>query len=158
MKSLHLSKGLVTFVDDEDYGALSKYKWCADSKGYPVRSEKRSETGRTYRKMILMHRVILDAKPDQWVDHKDGNPLNNQKSNLRYADRTKNQRNRKTPISNKSGYKGVWFDKRRKRFVASIKTGGRTYTKRFETAIEAAEHYNKRAVELFGDFARLNDV
>lgn len=158
MKTIALSKGLKTLVDDEDFDFLNQWKWCADSKGYAMRTTRRSETGTIERKAILMHRVILNATKEQWVDHIDGATLDNRKSNLRFATRTENQRNRNKPKSNTSGFKGVWFDKKRVKYVASIKTNGKTRTKRFESKVEAAIHYNEMAIKLFGKFARLNDV
>jgi hypothetical protein len=157
MKKISLTKGLEAIVDEEDYKYLIKWRWCADKKGYAVRSERRSETGRNYRKMIYMHRVILPHSYLE-IDHADGNVGNNQKSNLRIATHSENMRNRKLQKNNTSGYKGVWFNKKRMRFIASIKINGVSKTVGWAyTAEEAGRIYDLFAKKIYGKFARTNN-
>ncbi len=159
MKKIKLTKGLYAKVDDTDYEVLSKYKWCADSKGYSLRSEKISETGRSFRKQIFMHRAIMNPPDGLFVDHINGDVLDNQRSNLRLATASQNMRNRKISYRTRSGFKGVWFNPKKSSFVAYIKHSNRTLViKNCRTAEEAAIAYNKKAKELFGEFARLNEV
>lgn len=159
MKLIPLSKGLEAIVDDEDFQNLITHRWCADNKGYAMRTEKRSETGKTKRGVIYMHRAILNPDKGKMVDHINGNTLDNRKSNLRLASHSENMRNRKLQKNNSTGYKGVWLNKKTGLFVASIKDNGMSRTiKRCKTAIEAAQAYNDRAREIYGEFARLNDV
>jgi HNH endonuclease/AP2 domain len=89
------------------------------------------------------------------IDHRDGNPLNNRWTNLRLSTCTNNAANRKRYRSNTSGYKGVSFHRRMRRWTAYISRGGRRYNLgSFATAEAAHEAYVAKARELFGEFAR----
>jgi hypothetical protein len=94
------------------------------------------------------------------VDHKDRNGLNNQKENLRICDYSKNAQNSKrNPIYGSSNYKGVYLYKRTNKYRANIKLKGkRIYLGYFDSDKEAALAYNKKAIELFGEYACLNII
>jgi hypothetical protein len=104
-----------------------------------------------------MHRLILGiADPKLDVDHRDGDGLNNCRSNLRVATRQQNGSNQRKR-ANSNTYKGVCFDKSRNRWLAGIKVNyKRINLGRFESEIEAAQMYDVAAKELHGEFARLN--
>ena len=91
------------------------------------------------------------------VDHINQNKLDNRKSNLRLCSHSQNGINKYKQSNNSSGFKGVCFNKRRQKFMAFInKDKKRTYIGYFETAEEAGKAYDKKAKELFGEFACLN--
>ena len=119
------------------------------------------------RKTSYVHRLVAceftdnpDNKAD--VDHIDHNKQNNFINNLRWASKSENNMNRSKkdkPCS--STFKGVSFDKRSQKWWARIKTD--TGEKQislgyFVDEIDAARAYNKKATELFGAFANLNDI
>jgi hypothetical protein len=54
------------------------------------------------------------------LDHIDGNPQNNRIENLREATHLQNSYNMKLPITNKSGVKGVCWDKNHKKWFARV--------------------------------------
>ena len=86
-------------VDTEDLSFLKQYEWSV----YDRYAE-------TYRdnKTIRLHRLLLNVTDSSvHVDHKNGNPLDNRKSNIRVCNRYQNQQNRKTNVNNKLGAKGV---------------------------------------------------
>ena len=65
--------------------------------------------------------------PDGVIDHIDGNPLNNQISNLRDVSHSVNSQNQiERRSDNKSGFLGVSFDKNAGKFRAAIEVGGRS--------------------------------
>lgn len=104
-----------------------------------------------------LHRLVLGAKKGQIVDHINGNPLDNRRANLRLATRSQNLFNRGRPKHNTSGFKGVHFCKRTKRYRASIRANNRVVRLgRFDTAAKAARAYDKAARVHHGDFAQLN--
>lgn len=131
-------------VDSEDYDELMKYQWIWRD-GYAVRKMNGSYYGQ--------HRHIAGAlfKEDIIIDHIDNDHQNNQRSNLRRANRFENQQNRKTNVGNTLP-KGV-------RLLPSKKYNVRVqyYNKRigggtFDTLEEAIEARNKLAREYHGEF------
>ena len=107
----------------------------------------------------MMHRLVMAAVSGQSVDHIDGNGLNNQRANLRLATQSQNLANSSgRPHSSK--YKGVFWSKDeryKRRWWARIKKNGKsTHLGIFATEEEAAAAYNQAAIEMFGDFSRIN--
>lgn len=182
MKRVPLGKngkqGMFTLVDDEDYDCLNKFTWHAQKHRntfYVIRTssiwskEYKLKLKHTCRKSILIHRVLLNAKDGEQIDHIDGNGLNNQKENLRICNNSQNAMNKVKPnfSSITSKYKGVSKCKikiKRKngtfyynyRWKACIQINGKRIKKILKTEIEAAIHYNKLAAKYFGEFARYN--
>lgn len=149
MKEVTLTNGMKALVDDSDYQWLSNHKWHAN-RTYATTYIKGS--GAKNQKMISMHRMIMSAIKGQMVDHKDGNPLNNQRCNLRFCSRSQNGANRK--ISKK--FKGVFWSRG---WYAKLKKNGKQhYLGRFSNEIDAAKAYNKGAIKFHGEFAKLNDI
>ncbi len=149
MKLIPLTKGFSAKVDDEDYEYLMQWKWHY-SAGYAERKE--YQNGR--QRPVKMHRVIMNAPEGVLVDHIDGNPLNNQKSNLRFSTHSTNAMNMKKHRG-MSPYKGVAFDRgyfrvqiwKDNKKVFSVMTSNERY---------AAMIYDLNASLLFGPYARLN--
>lgn len=157
MKTIRLSQDRVAIVDDEDYEKISLYSWCVT---YNAREKWYAQTtikGTT--KSLLMHRYILNAKKGQIVDHINGNGLDNRKVNLRPCTIAQNIYNQTTSKHNKSGFKGVSWVKKHKKWYASIHFNYKSYNLgMFTTKEEAAKAYNEKAKEFFGEFAKLNIV
>lgn len=152
MKTILTGKGEEILVDDEDFEKLSFYKWRTHTNGY-VRTET-FDNGRKSR--ILMHRLVLGLTEGDGliVDHINGVKTDNRRSNLRICTHAENLRNRGAPRSNKTGFKGVSFHSRNKRFYAEIKVNGkRKYLGYFDSAQEAHAAYCVAAIELHGEFA-----
>jgi hypothetical protein len=153
--NIKTSKGTDVVIDDEDFDWLSKFKWEITPRGY-VRTRKQVN-GR--RKHILIHRMIMSAKEGDLVDHINGNVYDNRKSNLRITTHKGNSRNRKTPIINKVGYKGVNKVQGYDKYKAYIQVGdSQAHLGYFDNPHDAARVYNFWAVDLFGEFARLNVI
>lgn len=159
MKQIPLTRGQFALVDDEDFDGLSKFKWhlrtVKDSdRMYAYRFD--GDGGNGNKRPVAMHRQILsETRRNIDVDHEDRNGLNNQRSNLRLSTRSQNNANAAIPKDNKSGYKGVSFDKTRNLWKAGLASKN---LGRFETKEDAARAYNKAAFDQFGKFARLNNV
>jgi hypothetical protein len=107
MKEIQLTQGKVVLVSDGMFNIVSVYNWHAHWQGYAWRA-----VGWVDGKKVLMHRFIMGTLghdiSGMHVDHKDGDPLNNQTDNLRVATHSQSERNRCTPSSNTSGFKGVF--------------------------------------------------
>lgn len=156
MMQIPLTRGMFALVDDEDYDELIQHPWFvfpAKWTFYAVREK--TEGGR--RKKIFMHRAILKAPLGQDVDHRDGDGLNNQRMNLRFATNSQNQANRIRLKQNISGRRGVSWNRQRKRWQALIcKDRKCMFLGDFAEIDEAARAYDAAARKLFGEFARPN--
>lgn len=147
-----LTQGKFTLIDESDYEYLNQWKWYYIKDGYAVRSD--YSNGRPP-KQIRMHRQIMREPEGLEVDHRSTDKLDNRRVNLRIATKAQNQQNTNIPKNNTSGYKGVSKTKRGKGYIVHIR---KKYLGYFPTPEEGARAYNKAAVELYGDFARLNNV
>jgi len=107
-----------------------------------------------------LHRLIMNSRPDQEVDHKNMNKTDNRRCNLRFCTRQENICNvGKRKGNYTSNYKGVYWHKLMNKWRAQIQTNGiGTRLGYFDDEIDAARAYNNAAKELHGEFARLNDV
>jgi hypothetical protein len=147
MKSLKLTNSnKECLVDDEDFEFVSLFNWCLQRSGYVLT---------TSNPRHLLHRVILGSKIDITgcdVDHKDRNPLNNQKSNLRVATKSQNGANRTKQKNNTSGFKGIYLTPSLK---WQVKVGNH-FVGNFTAILDAAIAYDLIAKRRFGDFALLN--
>lgn len=143
MKIIPIGK-LSIEVDDDDYGWLSQLKWHTTG-GYAA----------TGHKPAMMHRLILRVPMEVIVDHIDGNPVNNQKSNLRIATARQNAQNRRPRKCRISPYKGVC--KINGKWRARIQVNGeRIDLGRFYTDVDAAIAYDTAAKVYFKEYAYLN--
>jgi hypothetical protein len=89
-----------------------------------------------------------------FIDHINGIKSDNRISNLRLATSKNNNTNVGLKKNNKSGYKGVSYIEKRKKYRAQIFNGGKNYyLGEYHTAIEAHKAYCNKASELFGEFA-----
>ena len=147
-------------VDEEDYEELKNRKW------YQIGNyakTKRQSNGL----WVQMHRLImgLDGYDRPWLDHRNGNTLDNRKANLRVCNGVENAANKRKKFHahpdrvTSSQYKGVTFKKSIKRWNARISSndGKRISLGCYATEEEAARAYNQAAKARYGEFAQLND-
>lgn len=155
-REIPLTKGYVAIVDDADYAKVAAHKWRAQvssSTVYAFRNLPRSQG----RKWVSLHTFIMNPPNGLEIDHRDWNGLNCQRSNLRVANRGQNMCNRRRPINNSSGYKGVSWSKKGQKWQAHIQFKRQQFhLGLFVEAVTAAQTYDAKARELFGEFAVLN--
>lgn len=148
MKSIPLSRGLRAVVDNEDANHVSRFRWYADPSPCAVYAKSSQKQSDGSRKSIFLHRMIMNAKPGQIVDHLNGNGLDCRKSNLRFATRAQNAWNRRS--TNPFG-KGVI--KHGSAFRARITVAGlRRHLGIFKTADDAHAAYRLAAASEFNAF------
>ena len=150
MKYIKLTQGKRTMVDDADYAWLNQWKWCtAKIRGtyYVLRGSPH----------VRMHRVImgLTRYDGKEIDHRNGDALDNRRANLRICTHAENMHNQKPQAGKASRHKGVYYSYGK--YVAGIKLNRkRIHIGCFANEDDAGRAYDKKARELFGEFARLN--
>jgi hypothetical protein len=159
MKQIQLTKGQFALVDDEDYEYLNQFKWHVS----PHKNTKYAERGVTLEigkyTVVSMHITLMKPSKGMDIDHKDHNGLNCQKYNLRICTRQQNHRNRRKRPNLSSKYKGVTWDKYARKWKSAITIDRKPkHLGNFSSELEAALAYNKKAKELFGEYACLNVV
>jgi hypothetical protein len=120
MRTIKLTLGQVTTVDDDDFEYLNQFSWFArkdKNTYYAARNVKLSDGKKT---SIQMHREIMKLSTKMVIDHKDRNGLNNQKCNLRVVTNAQNCQNIRAHRDSKTGIKGVSFEKSRNKWSAYI--------------------------------------
>lgn len=144
-KLIPLTQDKYAKVDNEDFERLKDINWQLTSKGYA-----------TNKVFGRMHRYIMNPPNQLDVDHKNGDRLDNRRGNLRLATPYQNRCNSQPRIGS-SRYKGV------SRYNKTSKWLGRIVFNRiiirlglFDDEMECAKAYDKKALELWGDFAYLN--
>jgi hypothetical protein len=158
-KEIQLTQGKVAIVDDEDFEYLNQFKWHTLKLAGKFYVGRKLTVSKCKRNQIFMHRFIMKPDKGMVIDHLDGNPLNNQKNNLRICTHSENMRNCKISINNTSGFKGVSFVKKNNTYKSAIKLNKKTiYLGYYIDPIDAARAYNEAAVKYHGEFANLNKI
>ena len=158
MKEIQLSQGKVAIVDDEDYDYLIHKRWHCNlmngkyySRSYQLINDRYS--------IISMHRFIMKPAKGVFVDHINGDGLDNRKCNLRLCSIAENNCNRLKNKNNTSGYKGVIWHKMANKWQAYIKyQNKKIYIGLFYNIEDAAIAYNRAALKYHGNFANLNQI
>lgn len=158
MAEITIADGAVVTIDDQDAHILQKHTWRCEKDGYVRRKTTITQPVRKTGFVVMLHRVIMGAGKGQIVDHIDGNPLNNSRSNLRLCDVAGNTRNQKKQNRKcSSQYKGVVLQAGK--WQAQIGYRGRQrFIGTFAIEEHAAHAYNKAAIALHGEFACLNPI
>jgi hypothetical protein len=154
VKTIELTQGKSAIVSNKDYQTLQKYKWHAHkdkhAKTYYALRAGNPKFGEPRR--MGMHTMILGMP---LIDHKNGNGLDNRRSNLRQATFSQNSHNHKIRTNNKSGYKGVNWNSVSNKWMARISVNyKRVYLGTFELAKDAHAAYAAATQRYFGKFAK----
>ncbi len=149
VKMIPLTNGFYAYVDAEEFERLNRYRWHAYG-GYAGRCEKG--------KRVYMHREIMKPPKGMVVDHVNGNGFDNTRANMRNVTREENMHNQRKHAGTASIYKGVTRGQSSKgSWVARVAWGDNRLTAgTFADEVEAARAYDRLAVELFGEHARVN--
>lgn len=157
MRTITLTQGRKALVDDSDYARVSEYKWYYSNTGYAYHGT--CKKGK--RETLLMHRFILNAPKNKYVDHINHDTLDNRRCNIRICSHQQNASNVLPHRRAISRFKGVGLRKD----ISVNKWQARIYVRGthksigfFKTEIEAAVAYNKEAAKMFGRFAWLNII
>lgn len=142
---------------------LSAFRWYVRRSPHHAPGHEFAVLGNTSRtigkRTLYLHKYIwelLGMPPCQAVDHKDRNPMNNAADNLRAATIQQNTWNSPRRRTNRSGYIGVSYNTRQRKWAAAVRKGRTYHCGFFATAEEAARARDAKARELHGEFVSLN--
>lgn len=155
MRTLLLTTGESALLSEADYARVSKHVWWCDGR-YAVRALPRQ--GRKNSPLEAMHIFLLGKRPGKEIDHKDGDGLNNSRSNLRWSTHAQNLANRPKPKGCfTSRFKGVSWHSQRGKWRAYVKVNYKQVSLGlWDNEEDAARAYNNSAPKFFGRFAKLN--
>lgn len=142
-----LFTGEVVYFSPEDLALVKSHSWSRNSHRYAG--------ARIDGRIQLLHRLIFP----QWkqIDHRNTNPLDNRRSNLRPASTSQNVANRAKYAGTTSRFKGVGWDKGRDKWLVQICLDRQSlFLGRFDDEEDAARAYDAKARELFGEYALCN--
>jgi len=156
MRYIELTQGYKTLVDDEDYELVASYKWYVRKSTHTNYAQRKADLRSS---KTSVHRLLMNAKKGEFIDHINMNGLDNRRCNLRKCSKAQNSMNIKKYKNKASRYKGVTYCKATLKWRAIIGFKGKSKCLgRYVNEIDAARAYNLKAAELFGEFARINDL
>ena len=135
-----------TIVDEILYYDLIKCSWCLKNDGYVFNS-----------KLGLLHRYIMNYTGDNYIDHINGNKLDNRKNNLRIVTPKQNAQNISSQKNSTSKYIGVYYSKQNKKYMSRIHVNNKTlYVGSFQSEEDAAKARDEATLEYYGEYGKLN--
>lgn len=149
MAQIKLTRSKYALVDDRDLELVNQRTWHYSRLGYAMSNSKDK---------LSMHRFIMGI-PKGGIDHINRDGLDNRRVNLRLCNQSQNTMNSPKRTTNKSGFKGVSWDKRSKKWVVTLtKNYKHLWGGLFDDKLKAAKRYNEFAKFHFGEFAYLNKL
>lgn len=149
-----MSSGYVAIVDAVDAERVLASKWSPKRDSRTVYAQRNVRLADGRRTTQSMHAFLTGYAR---TDHRNGDGLDNRRINLRDATAGENSRNTRVHADSASGFKGVTWYPRSRRWRAHIHSGKKQHhLGYFATADEAARAYDAAARELYGEFACLN--
>lgn len=151
--------GRTFLMDAEDFHLLEGWSIAVLTNGY-VKLQGTAVEKPIYQ--TALSRLIMRAPAGMDVDHISGNPLDNRKVNLRVCTHAENQRNHKKHADGHCPYKGCYYMQKQrgtKKWTAQLYFKGVVHSLGCHvTAEDAARAYNAKAIELHGQYARVNVI
>ena len=134
-------------IDLDDINKIKKYKWSLKGNGYIAAGDNG----------VMLHKIITNTNKNEIVDHINGNKLDNRKSNLRICTYTQNNINKCIQSNNKSGYPGVRWDERAKKWKVRITVNKKQlYLGYFINKEDVIKVRKQAEIKYFGEYRRKN--
>jgi len=162
-RKIYLGEGAYTIVDPDVYYEKCQYIWFLTGNGEKAYAARELKIGPQNTKRSYLHREIVKPRKGKLVDHRDSDPLNNLRSNLRPATYSQNLINRPKRPNTSSKFRGVSWSKCQQKLVVEIRWTEKGRPKRKQIGyfdkdkeIDAARAYDMAALKYHKDFANLN--
>lgn len=141
---------IFVLVDDANFEFLNQWKWFYVKNGYATRTIYIGKVNGKYKyERVYMHQLVNKTPKGFPTDHINRNTLDNRKKNLRTAYGSINQINCKKAKNNTSGYKGILWHKRDKKWMANIRVNCKLIHLGYFTDIEEAVSCRKEAEKAY---------
>lgn len=135
------------YIDLEDVDLIKEYKWRKDTQGY-VATSVIGEDNKPHR--LSMHRLLLQPKSHELIDHRNFDKSDNRKSNLRIVNKSQNEMHKLTRKNNSCGYRGIYKDKDRDKWIVELTIDGKKVIReRFNTLEEAIKAREQAELKYF---------
>jgi hypothetical protein len=159
MKLVPLTQGKFAMVDDDDYERVMQHKWCVFKSNKRFYASTKILHGDKTWKNLMLHRFILNKHQDKNVCFKDKDGFNCCKGNLIELNAGERTHLSEKMVVKTSKYVGVHWSKQRNKWLAIIRFKKQKYDLGgFENEADAAMSYNTKALELYGENAKLNVI
>ena len=137
------------WIDEDDYEKFVKgYIFGLDKKGYVIFSGAKDGWHNKF-----LHRIIMGEPDGKYIDHINGNKRDNRRENLRICNKSENNRNVGKKPNNKSGFKGVSWQKEAGKWRAQIQVDGKSkHLGLFDDPQIAYQSYCRAATKYHGNF------
>ena len=139
----------IVSVDDDDWDLVSKYKWCVKTQDGKMEAVQTNVKKNGKWTVLKLHQLLMGPVPPEYdnIDHIDRTPLNNCRTNLRFATHSEQTINQGMRRNNTSGVKGVYWYKTRNKWHVQINRKHVGYYETFEKACEARAQAESERVE-----------
>lgn len=152
---LRITQGQITIIDRAMYDKVKDHCWHASKSKNTYYVVSDIYDGHQWRG-VRLHQLLMNAPRGQFVDHINGNGLDNRLCNLRICNNNQNIRNSPRRADNTSGYKGVHQRPHGKWQARIVIDGKRKSLGHFDDPVSAAHAYDAAARKYYGEFARPN--
>lgn len=147
------STGGEFYFDLEDYNKIKYYCWYI----HIGRSNYKRVISTENDKVVKFCNIVIDT--NKQIDHKNRNPLDNRKNNLRICVQENNTKNKSLQCNNTSGIAGViWHNATNKWAVRISINNKETYIGVFDSFNEAVLTRLKLELKYYGEFAPNKDL
>ena len=161
MKKIKLTQGKFAIINNEDFDRVSQFNWQYDGgeNGYAKRSIRIGLRKENRKWKEYLHRYITGCPQEFCVDHINGDKLDCRRNNLRICNMSQNLGNSNINKLNTSGFKGVTWLNKNKKWMAQINFKNKHfYLGSFTNRLEAGKTYNVAATRFFGNYSKLNNI
>lgn len=140
-----------TLVDEHRYDEINKHRWYLDRKYARCAFQNKS---------IFMHHMVHGPPPENlYIDHKNGNKLDNRESNLHPVTYSQNSQNRSRSNNKEYASKYIGLSKESGKWRVQVRYNYEYINLgSFESEVEAAKQYDIYVLLKIGQYAKTNGL